>query len=106
MNSTTIQPTATRVHAIGEQVFGPVHAPRGTLQRRILLARSVFAYAGLVTTLVQLVVWLTIAVLSGHLDSPWWLWTTVPAAAGVLGLTVAERWRTWWSAASATRPSR
>ncbi len=106
MKPTTIGTTTARIHAVGEQVFGPVHAPRGTLERRILLARSAFAYAGLVTTLVQVVVWLTIGVLTGHLDSPWWLWTTVPAAGAVAGLTIADRWRTWWADASAARPSR
>ncbi|MGY2873489.1 hypothetical protein ACVW00_000679 [Marmoricola sp. URHA0025 HA25] len=100
MNPTT-STTTTRIHAVGEQVFGPVLAPRGSLERRILLARSAFAYGGLITTLVQVVVWLTIAVLTGHLDSPWWLWTTVPAAAAVAGLTIADRWHTWWATASA-----
>lgn len=104
--STTTSPTTTtRLQALGEQLLGPVRAPRGTLERRILLARSAFTYGGLITTLVQLVVWLTIGVLTGHLDSPWWLWTTVPAAAAVVGLTFADRWRRWWSTASADLPT-
>lgn len=102
MNPTT-HPTS-RIHDAAEQVFGPVQAPRGSLQRRLLIARSAIAYFGVVTTLVQIVVWLTIGVFRNHLDSPWWLWTTVPAAAAVVCLTVADRWRAWWSA-TAARPT-
>ena len=96
--------TILRIQAVGD-VFRPVGAPRGTVQRRILLTRSAFAYAGLITTLVQIVVWLTIGVVSGHLDTPWWLWTAVPAAVVVVGLTVVDRWRSWWSIAESTAPT-
>jgi hypothetical protein len=105
MNPTPIHTPTTRIQAAVDEIFGPVHAPHGTPERRILLARSALAYACLIATLVQVVVWLTIAVLTGHLDSPWWLWTTIPTAAAVVGLSVADRWRTWWSTASVTRPS-
>ncbi len=104
MNTTSIHTPTTRIQAAAERIFGPAQAPRGTLERRILLARSALAYLCLITTLVQVVVWLTIAVLTDHLDSPWWLWTTVPTATAVLGLSAADRWRTWWDTAS-TRPS-
>jgi hypothetical protein len=104
-----MKPTSTetnlRIRSAAEQVFGPVRAPRGSLRRRILLARSFFAYATVVSTLVQLVVWLVIGVFTGHLDTPWWLWTTVPATAVVVGLTLADRWHTWWATASATPPT-
>ena len=81
-----------------EEVFGPVEAPAGTLARRLLQARSAIAYLGLVATLVQVVVWLMIALISTHLDSPWWLWTTIPAAVVVGGLSVVRRWHGWWHA--------
>ena len=104
MNPTPIE-TTLRIRSVGEQVFGPVCAPRGTLRRRILLARSFFAYGAVISTLVQLVVWLVIGVFTGHLDTPWWLWTTVPATAAVIGLTLADRWHAWWATASPTPPT-
>jgi len=91
--------------ALGD-IFGPVHAPHGTWKRKLLTLRSMVAYGGLLTTLVQVVVWLTIAVFTGHLDSPWWLWTTVPAAAAVVALTALDRWRTGWASVSTTHPTR
>jgi len=105
-SSMTSATTTTRLQGLADQLLGPVGAPRGSLERRILLARSAFTYAGLITTLVQIVVWLAIGVLTGHVDSPWWLWTTVPAAAAVVALTVADRWRRWWATASADLPIR
>lgn len=104
MNTTPEQSLIPRLQAFGEQIFGPVRAPRGTGRRRLLTARSVVAYVGLIATLVQVVVWLTIGVLSGHLDAPWWLWTTVPAAVAVVVLTGVDRWSARWASA-ATRPT-
>jgi hypothetical protein len=92
----------SRVSSLVEEIFGPVRAEAGTAQRRLLVARSVLAYVGLVGTLVQVVVWLMIAVITADLDSPWWLWTTVPAAAGVAALTLADRWRGWFATTPAT----
>jgi hypothetical protein len=83
--------TAPRLRALTEEILGPVRAPRGTARRRLLLARSACAHVGLIATVIQLVVWLMIGVLTAHLDSPWWLWTAVPAAAAVGVLTLLDR---------------
>lgn len=105
MNTTSNPTPQSHFHDLAAEIFGPVPAPRGTTQRRMLLARSALAYVGLITTLVQIVVWLMIGILSDGLDAPWWLWTTVPAALGVIALTLADRWQTWWdtTADSASR---
>jgi hypothetical protein len=105
MNTTTPHPTGSRLQGLVEDLLGPVRAPRGTLQRRLLVARSVLAYGGIVLTLIQIVVWLMIGVISGRLDTPWWLWTTVPAAVGIVCLTVADRWRDWWNDVARTSHS-
>ena len=96
---TTQRESGSRFRPLVEEVFGPVDATRGTLERRVLLARSGVAYFGLVTTLVQVVVWLVIGLMTNHLDSPWWLWTTVPAVAAVAALTAVQRWHRWWTPA-------
>ncbi|MDT3444858.1 MULTISPECIES: hypothetical protein [unclassified Pseudofrankia] len=103
MNAATEHSPGSRLHDLADEVFGPVRAPRGTLERKLLLVRSAFAYGGLIATLVQVVVWLTIGVITAHLDSPWWLWTAVPAAAVVGLLTLARRWQHWWGLAEATK---
>lgn len=100
MNSTTSNTDLTRIQALGAEILGPVRAPHGT-RRTIQLARLVCAYGTLLATLVQVVVWLVIAVFTGHLDTPWWLWTAVPGTVAVGALTLLERWRTWWTSASA-----
>ena len=102
--TTTPEPRVlARIQSTGRQIFGPVDASPGTARRRILLARSAVAYGGLVVTLVQIVVWLMIAVLTTSIDSPWWLFTAVPAALAVGVLTLLDRWRTATSAQPATR---
>ena len=78
-------------------------AATGTVERRVLLVRSAVAYVGLVTTMVQVVVWLMIALMTNHLDSPWWLWTTVPAVAAVAALTLVRRWHRWWLTFATTK---
>lgn len=88
---------AMNITQLGQDILGPVRAPRGTLQRRLLVARSAIAYFGTVATLVQIVVWLMIAAFSGALDSPWWLWTAVPALAAVGALSIAARWHSWFT---------
>ena len=40
-----------------------------------------------------------IGLMTNHLDSPWWLWTTVPAVAAVAALTAVQRWHRWWTPA-------
>ncbi|GAB3860671.1 hypothetical protein GCM10028801_23860 [Nocardioides maradonensis] len=86
------------IQSLGQELLGPVRAPRGSLRHRLLTARSVVTYAGLLLTLVQVVVWLLIGVFSGSLDTPWFLWTTVPAAALVAALTATAHWHRWWTA--------
>ena len=106
MTTTPAHTFSSRLQKTAEDILGPVQAPRGTVRRRVLLVRSAAAYGGLISTLVQIVIWLTIAVFTGHLDSPWWLWTTVPAAVAVVGLTAVDKWRTWWVSTSTTDPVR
>lgn len=62
--------------------------------RRLLLARQIVSLAGAAVTLVQVIIWLMIAVLGGGLREPWWLWTAIPAAIAVGVLTAVERFRT------------
>jgi hypothetical protein len=96
MNPTPGTAHRSQLNALVEEVFGPVRAEAGTARHRLLVARSVLAYIGLISTLVQIVVWLMIAVITADLDGPWWLWTTVPAAGGVVALTLADRWHGWF----------
>jgi hypothetical protein len=103
MKTATNHSPGSRLHALADEVFGPVRAPRGTLERKLLLVRSAFAYGGLLATLVQVVVWLMIGVITAHLDAPWWLWTAVPATAAVGLLTLARRWRHRWGLAETTK---
>lgn len=114
-NTEPVRPTVTsaaasrsgsRIQGVLDDVFGPVLAPAGTVERRLLVARSVVAYLGLLTTLVQVVVWLSIGAVTGDLDSPWWLWTTVPAVAAVAAMTAARHWHRWWRSASTQEASR
>jgi hypothetical protein len=106
MNAATEHSPGSRLHDLADELFGPVRAPRGTFERKLLLVRSAFAYGGLIATLVQVVVWLTIGVITAHLDSPWWLWTAVPAAAVGGLLTLAQRWQRWWGLAEAKEEGR
>ena len=92
----------SHIHALLEDVFGPVRPARGSARHRLLLARSILAYLGLLATLVQIVVWVMIGVITTHLDTPWWLWTAVPAALGVGALTLVDRWHDWYAAAAGT----
>jgi hypothetical protein len=87
MNSTPTLVTADRLL----DVFGPVADDLDPRRRRLLLARRAIAVVGTVVTLVEIIVWLAIAVAGGGLDAPWWLWTAVPAAAAVAALTLASR---------------
>ncbi len=80
----------TRIGAFVDDVLNPRRPPGGP-PGRLLRVRQIAAVAGALATLVQIVIWLMIAVFSGHLDSPWWLTTAVPAAVLVGILTVADR---------------
>ncbi len=80
----------TRIGTFVDDVLNP-QTPAGGPPRRLLRVRQIAAVAGTLATLVQIVIWLMIAVISGHLDSPWWLTTAVPAAVLVGILTAADR---------------
>ena len=80
----------TRIGAFVDDVVNP-QRPRGGSPRRLLRVRQVAAVGGALATLVQIVIWLMIAVISGDLDSPWWLTTAVPVAILVGILTAADR---------------
>ncbi len=79
-----------RLGAFVNDVIDPPPVEPGP-RRRLLFVRQVIAIGGTVATLIQIIVWLLLAVFSGHLDTPWWLWTAAPAALAVGVLTVAER---------------
>jgi hypothetical protein len=72
-------------------LFGPVNAPDRSTRQRLLQARRVCAAVGALATLLQVVVWLLIAVVTGRVDSPWWLWTAAPAALLTLSLGLTDR---------------
>lgn len=103
MKTTSTRAVLSLFHDLGEEILGPVRAPRGTLPHRVLTVRSIVAYAGLLLTLVQVVVWLMVGVLSRSLDTPWFLWTTVPAAVVVAALTLTDRWQRWWTSQDTDR---
>ena len=68
-----------------EEMLEP--ADRLTMITRILTA----IWLGLV--LVELGVWLAICVISGDLESPWWLWTVLVGGVVVGGCHLAGRKR-------------
>lgn len=81
----------TRLTAAGGEILAPVTAPPNTIERRLLVARQATALLGVFGTVIQIVVWLMIAVIGGDLDVPWWLWTPVATGLLVGGLTAAHR---------------
>lgn len=72
-------------------VFWPTRPDAGPNRRRLLHARRLVAAVATTVTLIQVIVWLMIALLGGGLDAPWWLWTAVPSLVVVAALTCAER---------------
>lgn len=74
-------------------VVHPVRPDADPGRRRLLRARQVVALVAAAATLVQVIVWLMIALAGGGLDAPWWLWTAVPALGAVAVLTGVERFR-------------
>jgi hypothetical protein len=52
--------------------------PAGAPTDWLRFARWAAAAFTALTTAVQLIVWLMIGVVSTSIDSPWWLWSTVP----------------------------
>jgi len=75
-------------------IVRPVRQDLDPTSRRLVLARQVVVLAGAAMTLVQVIVWLMIAILGGGLREPWWLWTAVPVAIATGVLTGIERFRT------------
>ncbi|MGH8881501.1 MAG: hypothetical protein ACRD0P_29815 [Stackebrandtia sp.] len=75
---------------VGE-IFSPATVQRKSLRRTLLKVRQLIALLGVFATVVQIVVWLMIAVIGGDLDVPWWLWSAVFTVLAVGGLTVAHR---------------
>jgi hypothetical protein len=67
----------------------PAEAPTDWLR----FARWGAAAFTVLTTGVQLIVWLMICVVTQSIESPWWLWSTVPglAVAGFLSWMLATR---------------
>jgi bacteriorhodopsin len=61
-----------------EVLTHPPTARRKLQQRAILRIATVVLLA---VTGVQVVIWLLIAIIGGHLTEPWWLWTTGAGAA-------------------------
>jgi hypothetical protein len=75
-------------------IVRPVWRDLDPRSRRLLLARQIVVLAGTAMTLVQVIIWLMIAILGGGLREPWWLWTAIPAAVAAGVLTGIERFRT------------
>ena len=74
-----------RIGAVAKRVFWPVGGS-GAL-RSVRRAIGVF---NIIATLVQIVVWLLISVATRHLDSPWWLFTTVGLGVISISLWIIE----------------
>jgi len=75
-------------------IVRPVQQDLDPTSRRLLLARQIVVLAGAAMTLVQVIVWLMIAILGGGLREPWWLWTAIPVVIATGVLTGIERLRT------------
>ncbi|GAB3868961.1 hypothetical protein GCM10029964_127170 [Kibdelosporangium lantanae] len=82
------------VRTLVTDIVRPVRQDVDPTSRRLLLARQIVALAGTAMTLVQVIVWLMIAILGGGLRAPWWLWTAIPVVVAVGVLTGIERFRT------------
>ncbi|HEY3688626.1 MAG TPA: hypothetical protein VGL93_36645 [Streptosporangiaceae bacterium] len=77
--------------AVAAAVAAPSTAPAGSVKRRIHLARQAVLIAATLVTLVQMIIWMIIAIATSHLDGPWWLWSGVVGVVAALGLTAADR---------------
>lgn len=82
------------VRTLLTDIVRPVRHDLDPASRRLLLARQIVVLAGAAVTLVQVIVWLMIAILGGGLPAPWWLWTAIPVAVAAGVLTAVERFRT------------
>lgn len=81
-------------HTLVADIVRPVRQNLDPTSRRLLLARQIVVLVGAAMTLVQVIVWLMIAILGGGLREPWWLWTAIPVVIATGVLTVIERFRT------------
>jgi uncharacterized membrane protein YhdT len=86
-------PAAGRATAWLKTMIAPSTARPGSLKRRIHQARQLALTATVLLTLVQMIIWLMIAIGSGQLDGPWWLWTAAGGAFVVLALSSVDRLR-------------
>src|ERR1044072_178488 len=89
-NTNQPEPKPPRVVDFIVDVFAPSRTAPNVIQKRLLRIRQAIATVGLLATLVQVVIWLMIAVLSRHLDFPWWTFTAVPAVIAIGTLTAIE----------------
>jgi hypothetical protein len=62
-------------------------------------ALRIAAAVAVVATAVQVVIWLLIILIGGHLENPWWVWTLLAA-----GALAAAGWPPNRSRGSARRP--
>ena len=67
--------------------------PAGAPTDWLVFARWAAAAFTALTTAVQLIVWLMICVVTQSIESPWWLWSTVPGVivTGFLSWMIATR---------------
>jgi hypothetical protein len=85
---TTDVPAASEMDRIGgltQRVLWP-EAGTGKL-RAVRRATGVLTVVG---TLIQIVVWLLVAVFSRHLDTPWWVFYAVGGAAAITCLWIVD----------------
>jgi hypothetical protein len=64
--------------------------PQNGTSGRLGAIRRAVGVVTVVGTLIQIVVWLLIAVFSGALDSPWWLFTAAGGAVAAMSLWVID----------------
>ncbi len=89
----------TQVHQSGElarigtwfgQAVWPDPKPGDDGSDRLLTLRRAVGALTVVGTLVQVVIWMLVAVFSGSLDTPWWLFTLAGGATAVLALLLVD----------------
>jgi hypothetical protein len=94
MNTTLAKNTNPMNRALGHllwprQMRAGAEAPSDGLHT----ARWAAGALTVVLTAVQLVVWLMISIISKSVDSPWWLWSTIPGVlvTGFLSWMISTR---------------
>lgn len=100
MNETQLHETGELARAgawLGQAVWPDPRPGDDGTDRMLTLRRAVGAVT-VVGTLVQVVVWMLVAVFSGSVDTPWWLFSLAGGGTAVLVLLIAdahvhdERW--------------